>query len=277
MKFNLHQNLDIKGAPVLSAFAEGIKTLGHNIVEKDEDVNVIWSSQWDGWDQKNREIYEKSKKNQKSVIFLDHGILKRNQNFLVGLEHTNGQGIFANESNLDYARPEKIGIFLKNTTEIRRQAILIICQPERSLSWSGMPTTNDWIKNTVSTIKKFTNRKLVVRSHPRASTPENSEDYTIISPQKLTHGFDDEPVDYNYHCVVTHDSFHGVLSAIAGTPVICDTSSLASKISGNFENIEKISLPERHEWFVKTSHCEWSLEEISKGMPLNRLLPYLLG
>lgn len=278
MKFKVHRSdSNLVGLPVLNAFVTGVEALGYTIVDDNEDVNVVWSTQWDGLEQKNRKIYENSKNNKKPVIFLDHGNLKRHENFLVGLGHTNRLGIFGNDTYLDYARPEKIGIFLKNTNPVRRNSILIVCQPERSLSWESLPSADVWVKDIVEKIRSYSCRPIVVRTHPRASTPEKSENFTTVFPQKLTHGFDDELIDYDHHCVITHDGFYGIQAAVAGVPVICNPAGLAWEISGNFEKIEEIALPERHDWLVKISHCEWSLDEISKGIPLNRLLPKLLG
>ena len=94
---------------------------------------------------------------------------------------------------------------------------------------------------------------------------------TIEQPKKVLGSYDDFDISYNYHCVVNYNSGPAVQAAINGVPVICDATSLASEISGKFEEIEKITLLPRDEWFLKLCHTEWTVDEIAQGLPLNRL------
>jgi hypothetical protein len=94
----------------------------------------------------------------------------------------------------------------------------------------------------------------------------------VLSPKIIPGSYDDFDIDYNYHCVVNHNSGPAVQAAVFGTPVICDSSSLAGELSGNIENIESINLPDRTEWFLKLCHTEWTTDEISQGIPLERIL-----
>ena len=40
------------------------------------------------------------------------------------------------------------------------------------------------------------------------------------------------------------------------------------------EDIEKITLPDREEWFNRLCHTEWTVDEIRQGIPLKRLEKY---
>jgi hypothetical protein len=71
--------------------------------------------------------------------------------------------------------------------------------------------------------------------------------------------------------VINHNSGPAVQAAIYGTPIICDKTSLAGEISGKFEDIENIKLPDREDWFLRLCHTEWTIEEIAKGIPQSRL------
>jgi hypothetical protein len=57
--------------------------------------------------------------------------------------------------------------------------------------------------------------------------------------------------------------------------VFCDPSSLAFPVSTSLENINEPQLPDREEWFLKLCHTEWTVNEISKGIPIQRLMPHL--
>jgi hypothetical protein len=132
-----------------------------------------------------------------------------------------------------------------------------------------------WVYDKVAELKKFTDRPIVVRCHPRSFLNFNNTQFKIEMPKKIPNTYDDFDIDYNYHCVINHNSGPCVQAAIHGTPVICDQSSLAFDISDDIKNIENVSLPDREEWFVKLAHTEWTLEEISRGVPLKRLESFL--
>jgi len=133
-----------------------------------------------------------------------------------------------------------------------------------------------WIEKTIKRIRKYSNRNIVVRPHPRSTirlTPINGVRVEI--PNKIPNSYDDFDIDYNFHCVINHNSGPAVQAAIAGTPVICDASSLAGTISEKWENLDNPTLPDRQDWFVKLCHTEWTLEELAQGIPQERLIKSL--
>ena len=111
----------------------------------------------------------------------------------------------------------------------------------------------------------------MVRPHPRAPLRLQNPDFSVEYPKKLHGTYDDFNINYNYHCVINHNSGPTVQAAIRGTPIICDSTSLAHEISGNFENIENIALPPREDWFLRLCHTEWTAEEIAKNFFKNLL------
>lgn len=268
MRFRLYREHGaLNSKPVFDAFEQGLRSLGHESVKNNEDVVVIWSVLWHGRMKANEKIYHSGK----PVIILEVGNLIRGTTWRVSLGAINGLGQFANDFDLDPTRPEKLGIFLKDTQTVRSPDILIAGQHQHSQQWAGMPSMTQWVTNTVNTIRQYSNRKIVVRPHPRSPCSVKILGVTVEQPNKVLGSYDDFDINYNYHCVVNHNSGPAVQAAINGVPVICDTSSLASEISGKFEQIEKITLPPREEWFLKLCHTEWIVEEIAQGLPLHRL------
>jgi hypothetical protein len=225
----------------------------------------------------NKIIYEAARAAGKPVLILEVGTLKRGQTWKVCINHINSLGQFGKDSDLDIDRPQKLGISLKEPVSMRRQEILIACQHERSLQWDGMPTTSSWVLNLIKEIKSHTDRHIVVRPHPRSSLPLQNQDFTVMQPQRVHDSYDDFDIDYNYHCVINHNSGPCIQAAIQGVPVICDPSSLAGILSGKMEKIEEISLPDREDWFLKLCHTEWTVEEIANGIPIKRLEKYFKG
>jgi hypothetical protein len=90
-------------------------------------------------------------------------------------------------------------------------------------------------------------------------------------PKQVVGSYDDFDIDYLYHCVINHNSGPAVQAVIKGIPIICDSTSLAAPVSNKIENIENLQLLERDDWFVKLCHTEWTVDEIIKGIPLQRL------
>jgi hypothetical protein len=276
MKFRLYRNYGaLNSPPIFDAFAAGVKNLGHEIVDDHEDVVVIWSVLWHGRMAANQQIYNHCIKNKKPVIIIEVGNLKRGVTWRICLDHINGLGVFGNIENLDPMRPQKLGISLHLPNMQRREEILIATQHSKSLQWEGLPSMEQWVRETIAKIKKHTRRKIVVRPHPRSILREKFVDAVLDVPRKIENSYDEFNIDYRYHCVINHNSGPAVQAAIHGTPMICDQSSLAFPMSEKWENLENPQLPDREEWFLKLCHAEWTVDEISQGIPLKRLENHL--
>jgi len=263
----------LNSQPVFDAFSAGILAQGHEIVDTNEDIAVIWSVLWQGRMQKNQVVYKDCQMRNIPVMILEVGNLVRGVTWRLSLENINGNGVFANRENLDPLRPEKLKINLYPATENRSSDILIASQHKASLQWEGMPSMEKWIEQTIKKIRQHSDRKIVVRAHPRSPISLSpSLGVKIETPQKIPNSYDDFDINYNFHCVINHNSGPAVQAAIRGTPIICDKSSLAYPISGTMENLENICLPSREEWFLKLSHTEWTLQELKSGIPQLKLI-----
>jgi hypothetical protein len=276
MKFRLYREYgSANSKPVFDAVELGLRSLGHEIVSIGEDIPVIWSVLWSGRMMPNRQIYNRYRSQNKDVMIIEVGNLHRNNTWRVSLNHINNLGEFANDSDLDLSRPKKLKIKLDDLKTNRCPEILIATQHQQSLQWEGLPSINEWLHNTVSNIRQYTDRKIIVRPHPR-SPIKTVQGVEILTPKQIPGTYDDFDMDYNYHCIVNHNSGPAVQSAINGTPIICDHSSLAAPLSGKLSEIENIVLPNREDWFLKLCHTEWTIDEISKGVPLERLISKII-
>jgi hypothetical protein len=267
MRFRLYREHGaLNSRPIFDAFEQGLKSLGHEI-SNDGGIPVIWSVLWHGRMRANQKIYE----NNIPIVIIEVGNLRRGITWRISLNHINQLGEFSNDVNLDHERPGKLGVKLSPEKENRNSEILIATQHQHSQQWAGQPTMPDWIDQTVGKIRQHSDRKIIVRSHPRSPILSKISGVEIEIPKKVQGTYDDFDINYNYHCVVNHNSGPAVQAAIAGIPVVCDSTSLAGEISGKFEEIEIIKLPPRDEWFLKLCHTEWTIEEIAKGIPQSRL------
>jgi hypothetical protein len=220
-------------------------------------------------------IYHASIAQKKPVMILEVGNLLRGQTWRVSLNNINRSGYFGNKENLDLDRAKKLNVELARPKSSRKPSILLATQHDQSLQWQGQPKLSDWIKTAVSSIRRYSDREIVIRPHPRC--PVNifpvQKNIRIDRARRIENSYDDYDINFDHHCVINHNSGPTVQSAIAGTPVICDPSGLAYDVSGRLEKIENINLPNREDWFIELCHTEWTVDEIAAGVPLERLLP----
>ncbi len=276
MRFKIHKtNGALNSAPVFAALEQGIKNTGFSVVDSGQDVDVIWSVLWHGRMQANQLIYNQCRAKRKPVMIIEVGNLIRGTTWRISLDHIHGLGIFGNSENLDQARPKTLGVELKPVDDDRNNKILIACQHERSLQWEGQSSMAEWVKQKVAEIRKFTDKSVVVRPHPRSPVSLNIQGVTVEQPKKIPNSYDSFDINYKYHCVINHNSGPAVQAAISGIPVICDHTSLAFDVSDVIENIDRPTLPDRTQWFVKLCHTEWTVQEISTGVPIQRLVTAL--
>jgi hypothetical protein len=84
--------------------------------------------------------------------------------------------------------------------------------------------------------------------------------------------YDQYNLGFDYKAVINYNSGVGIQTSINGCPIICDESSLAYEVGHSLSNIEKPPIIDRSHWFQSILHTEWTVEEISEGIPLKRLL-----
>ena len=261
----------LNSKPVFDAVRRGLASTGHILVNDHEDLAVIWSVLWQGRMQRNQQVYASSRSKNVPVMIVEVGNLKRGDTWRISLNNINGLGQFGNDILLDENRPAKLNVSLKNIQVKRQSEILIATQHQKSLQWEGMKSMTEWVKDTVDQIRKYSNRKIIVRPHPRCNIQLNLVGVEIQHPKKIVNSYDGFDINYNYHCVVNHNSGPAVQAAIAGCPIVCNSSSLAYPVSDSIDHIENPVLPDREEWFLKLCHTEWTLPEIESGIPFERL------
>ena len=90
----------LNSKPIFEKFISSLRNAGENVyVNRDAnaDVAVIWSVLWQGRMQSNRRIWEKYRNEQKPVIVLEVGGLRRNESWKIGINGINRDADFANQ------------------------------------------------------------------------------------------------------------------------------------------------------------------------------------
>jgi hypothetical protein len=279
MKFSLWTDYGaLNSKPVFDAFANSLDSNGHDVVYNDlnSDVDVIWSVLFNGRMSRNKTIWE----NKKPTIVLEVGGINRGVTWKVGLNGINRDAYFGDKDN-DRSRADGLGLVCKPWRS-NGDFILICGQHDKSLQWQGMPRMSDWFMQTYREIRKHTDRPIVFRPHPRCRLEHIELGLKHVIRQEPRHvngtydsfdmGFDD------IHCTISYSSNPGIHSVIEGVPAFVSTHSLAYDVANDIDflhDIENPLMPDRQQWLNDYAWTEFTVEEISQGIPLKHLTSLL--
>jgi hypothetical protein len=278
MKFGIFDNFGARNsAPVFAAFRQGLDTLGfkHSSHDLDADVAVIWSVVWAGRMQGNQQVWKHFRNQGRPVIVLEVGMLDRGRTWKMAV---NGTGSYAYHGHgLDLDRPRKLGMQVEPWRQLGDH-ILVCVQRTDSLQWQAQPDIITWLTSLRDRIRMYTQRPLVLRSHPRQRVPDISG-FQFDLPRSIQGTYDSFDLERGLErawAVINHNSGPGVQAILSGVPAFVDSSSLAAPVANlDLANIESPLLPDRGAWLIQLCHTEWRPEEIASGWPIERLLPGL--
>ena len=273
MKFSLWTDYGaLNSKPIFAAFSNSLLDCGHTVVYNDNsaDANVIWSVLWHGRMARNKNVWLQKK----PTIVLEVGGIQRGTTWKVGLNGINRDAYFGPDNN-DDARHRLLGLSVK-PWRTDGEYILICGQHDKSLQWQGMPSMSTWVMNTIDEIRMYTDRPIVFRPHPRCLLPNIEYEFKNVTrqnPIKLNGTYDDFDMQFDcVHATVSWSSNPGIHSVLNGVPAFVGPSSLAYDVSiKTLANIDNPPVVDRQQWLNDYAHTEWTVEEISKGIPLKRL------
>lgn len=262
----------LNSGPVFSALQQGLEASGlkQNTNDMSADVAVIWSMLWAGRMRGNRAVWQAYRNSGRPVIVVEVGMIRRGHTWKLGV---NGTDINSYPGAIvDSNRADQLGIKLQPWQQGKN--IVIAVQRADSEQWAGQPPITQWLQNTVDTIRKHSNRPIVIRSHPR--THVSIPGITIERPKKIPGSYDDYDFEQslkNAWAVVNWNSGPGPQSVIAGVPAFVGSSSLAAPVANlDLAMIETPDMPDRTQWVNQLAHTEWTTSELATGLPIKRLL-----
>lgn len=281
MKFSLFKDYGaLNSKPVFEAFEHSLRQAGHTVTYNDmnADVAVIWSVLFHGRMASNKLVWEQYRRTGRKVIVLEVGGIKRGTTWKVGLNGINRDAYFGDMGN-DNTRANLLGLGLKpwNTAG---EYILICGQHNKSLQWQDMPSMSNWFIQTYDKIRKHTDRPIIFRPHPRCRLDHIERGLRYVErqePRKIDGTYDDFDMYFNnIFCTISWSSNPGIHSIINGVPAFVGPSSIAYPVANNnLANIENPNMPERQQWLNDYAWTEYTVEEITNGLPLKRLTKML--
>ena len=157
---------------------------------------------------------------------------------------------------------------------------------------SGYLTFFDWVKDKIPEIRKYSDRKIVFRPHPKSLVKYDDDIYQLnkkygkieLSQNQIISDYDNTKNGgeslyqdlKNSHCVVTLNSNSAIEAACEGIPIfVLDEGSMAYDIAHNdFSKIEDINYDiDITEWCNKVAYTIWTDEEVRDGLVWNHLRP----
>jgi hypothetical protein len=278
MQFNLHERFGaLNSKPVFDAFHTGANALGHDVVINGNDgIDVIWSVLWNGRMAGNQTIWQQNIEQGKPTIVLEVGGIKRGTTWKVGLNGINRDAYFC-DVDMDSSRAVSLGIKLK-PWRTNGEYILICGQHDKSLQWTNMPRMSNWFLDTYDEIRKHTQRPIIFRPHPRCRLEHIERGLKHVyrqEPVKIGGSYDDFDMGFdNVHCTISYSSNPGIHSILDGVPAFVSTHSLAYPVGNDIDflhDIEQPMMPDRTQWLNDYAHTEYTVEEISQGLPIKNL------
>lgn len=252
-----------------SARQAGIATQENSMTA---DCAVIWSVLWAGRMAQNQAVYKHYRAQGRPVIIVEIGALQRGITWKVAVNNVTAAGYYGHTTNLDWDRPRKLGISLSTPTRSQSHVVVAL-QHAHSLQVADLTSMTQWVADTVHQLRQHTDRRIVVRPHPRSriALPQLPPDVEINTPRKLANTYDSFDFDTQCHAVINYNSGPGIQAAIAGTRPSVHASSLAAPVGISLENIELPYNLDRSQWLTEIAHTEYTLEELQQGLWLKRI------
>lgn len=255
-----------------------LESTGQQIVtnDLDADVAVIWSVLWSGRMQKNREVFQHYRKQNKPVIVLETGVIKRNETYKISVNGTDSTASYWPRDTWQSDRHHRM---LAHLTPSRKGDKILICaQNPFSHNWPKHMTMESWVENTIDTLRQYTDRSIEIRQHPRYTLGirkdlwdlEVKPKFTVLDDTDLVNVFDD------CWAVVNHNSYPGIQSRLHGVNAVVDFTSLATRVSWwDLKDIEKQLPSPDEDWLQFISHTEFADDEIRNGDAWRAIRPLL--
>lgn len=206
---------------------------------------------------------------------------KENSHWRVGLNgFLRGDAVWPRvDPSLGQQRMTKLGLAWQGWKNNRNGHIVVALQLPGDASMRGIDV-NDWALRTVQNIRGYTDKHIVVRSHPLTSE-RGFEAHAELARNILLSGiqnirFSDgatkswqEDLEDAY-CTVTYTSGLAVDSIYQGIPTVaCDPGNFAWRVSTtelqDIVDVRKVDERTVNEWLGNLAYCQWSLDEMRTG------------
>ena len=287
---------------LLRFFSEGARRAGDEVLDvpdliyRSTDVGVIqgWlspTSTLKGHINLRNTVIQQQINNGKYVVAVDSNLFlyANTVNPLHYLRYS-FNGVFPNtgiycDKDIDPTRWKKIksnlGIDLK---DYRNNGDHILLCLQRNGGWSmGTVDVTDWAVKTINEIRKYSDRKIVVRAHPGdkdSANYLNPKTSKIKFSKSIVLSTNKNLVDDLHNCwaAVNYNSSPVVGAAIEGVPIFVmdpDKSQCAEIANTDLSTIENPVKHDRQRWAERLSMFHWNFDELKSGECWTHMRKYI--
>jgi hypothetical protein len=146
-----------------------------------------------------------------------------------------------------------------------------------------------WAMFVIENVRKYSDRKIVIRTHPGHTIKDNDEFYKFIAnllimdPKVSVSLGKDTLLQYdlkNAYCTITYSSGSGIDSILQGVPTIAtDPGNFAWDVSSRYiSDINNLSMPDDStipQWLQNLSYSQWTVDEMLNGTVWKHLHPII--
>lgn len=215
-------------------------------------------------------------------------MFQKNKQFRVGVNgFLNKAGMF-NSRSRPPDRLEALGIEWSEWKNNPDGHITVMLQLPGDASLRGI-SIYDWGYHVINKLRNYTDRKIILRSHPGHNVKDTDEFYKFVT-DVLIHYTDvevhigretvlDKSLEDCY-CTVTYSSGAGIDSILKGIPTIAtDPGNFAWDVSSNYlSEVEDLKLNDAetiNQWLSNLAYHQWSIDEMEDGTVWKHLAPII--
>lgn len=211
---------------------------------------------------------------------LGRKVFQENKHQRVGVNgFLNRDALFGEDRDYPDDRLKQLGINYQGWKKNNGNKIVVALQlaGDASLRHNNI---NEWCKDTVDTLRKYTDRPIEIRTHPGVSAKGwgnhdelfrdllfgNYKNVSFVNGREIA--WQDQILDA--YCVVAYTSGLTIDAVVNGVPVIaCDEGNFAWNIGerklSNIENLLLAPDQQVHQWLKNLAYCQWTPEEMTSG------------
>jgi hypothetical protein len=290
----LNINKHPKKLSCLSAFAEGVKAVGHSVhVETQYRYTPSKLAVILGWVTQDKttpnillrqQIVDEQSRQGNYTMCIDANCWKYIDTQNRFLRYSIGgpfydQAEYANHNSSSekwYKISSTLNLGLK-PWRTKGQHIVVFMQRDGGFSMKNLDPMQ-WLGNKLIELRQHTTRPIVIRPHP--GKPQDFsrfvnpyDNISVIDSQQI-------PLSQSLHkawAAVFFNSSSAVASVMEGVPIFIDDKSCVAWNVANkdIKNIERPEFFERDQWLWDLSAAHWTDEEGSSGDIYRKFLPYL--
>lgn len=161
------------------------------------------------------------------------------------------------------ARFKQLGLAIEPWRKNKDGHILVAGMSAKAAIAEGLDP-EIWERNTIHGLSLHTNREIIYRPKPNWSSARPIRGSTIQRKVELVDALK------GCHSVVTHHSNVAVDALLAGIPTYC-WHGIATPLSLQNIHDDPVYPEGREQWAWDAAYCQWSVDEMSKGLPWKHL------